>query len=247
MTTINLYGKLAKKFGSKIKIHLGRLNDFVSAVDSVKNGFREELIKMHNEGLDYFYDYGKNEINVLPIFCGSGKALFLIIAIILIIMIVAAAAFMAAALASSGATLAGGGAVTTMSVLSGAAASATLAGGAAIGFGSSFLVGAIMFSFSAAVGMLVSGIQMMMQKTPDMQQQHAAAGGTVSSISDTTKSYVFNSLGNGATQGGAVPIGYGRYKIGSKIIGISVKNYSTNQNYTNEFQNSPIQIPNIYD
>lgn len=242
MTTINLYGKLAKKFGSKIKIHLGRLNDFVSAIDSIKNGFREELIKMHNEGLDYFYDYGKNEINVLPIFCGSGKAWFLIIAIILIVLIVVAAAFMAAALAASGATLAGGGAVTTMSVLSGAAL-----GGVGVGLGASFAVGAIALGFSAAVGMLVSGIQMVMQKTPEMQQQHGASGGTVNSISDTTKSYVFNTLGNGATQGGAVPIGYGRCRVGSKIIGVSVKNYSTNQNYSNEFQSSSIQIPNIYD
>jgi predicted phage tail protein len=246
MTVINLYGKLAKKFGNKIKLHLGRLNDFIHAVDAIKNGFREELIKLHNEGFDYFYDFSKkNEINVFPILCGSGKGgLFIIIAIILIVLIVVAAAAMAAFLTAAGATSGVGAtaAVSTFGVLSGAAAF-----GAGVGIGASLAVGAIALAFNAAVGLLVAGIQMSTAKTPEMQQQHGSSGGATSSVAQSTKSYIFNNIGNQATQGSPIPIGYGRFRVGSKLIGISIKNYSTNQTYINEFGDNSIQVPNIYD
>jgi predicted phage tail protein len=265
MTTINIYGKLSKKFGSQIKLHLGRINDFINAIDSVKNGFRQELINLHKNGLDYFYDFKKNEINIFPVFCGSGRGIgTIILAVVLIAIIVVAAVMTAGAIlaAAPGAAGAGAGATAGAAAAGAAGAAATGTGitaasiltGAGIGaaFGVSTGLGlasvAIALSFNAAVSLLFAGIQMSLAKDPKQQDpQHIAVGGNTANISDQTKSYIFNNYGNQATQGSAIPIGYGRFKLGSKILAVSVRNYSTNQTAKNEFEINSLTLPNIYD
>jgi len=81
------------------------------------------------------------------------------------------------------------------------------------------------------IGLISAGVQAMIAKkaggpsvaTPD------AAVGTASSID---QSFAFNTQTNLATQGTAVPVGYGRLRVGSSLIQSTVKSYPMNIKFT---------------
>lgn len=62
----------------------------------------------------------------------------------------------------------------------------------------------------------------------------ASVGGATYSSEANGRSYIFSNNDNLASQGSFVPIGYGKFIIGSKIINVSIKNYSTNQTFAQE-------------
>jgi predicted phage tail protein len=83
MTNITIHGKLSKIFGNKISINLGNFKDVVCAIDSIKNGFRSEILKLMNSGYNYCIKKINSEIHILPFIGGSGKW-FLIAALIIV-------------------------------------------------------------------------------------------------------------------------------------------------------------------
>lgn len=224
MTTINIYGRLAKKFGSQIKLHLGKINDFINAVDSIKNGFRKELINLYNNGYGYIHSVDKKIINLVPSICGSGGNVWLAIALIVVAIIIV--------------VLTAGTAAAGVGMLFGYAGAGATAGAIAL----ASLTGAL---FLTGVSMLIS---MALTPSPEApKQQEGETGGSTSTIDAQTRSFIFNNNENIATQGALIALGYGRLRVASKIINVSVKNYSTNQNYKNEFsQNQSLQT-DIYD
>lgn len=60
-------------------------------------------------------------------------------------------------------------------------------------------------------------------------------GGQTASSFSRNRSYAFSNIDNVAAQNVPVPIGYGRMRIGSKIIQTSIKSYPTDANVYEEF------------
>lgn len=214
MTTIVLNGILGKVFPKKIKLNLGRINDFVNAIDSIYKGFRFKMKELAENGYNYAYKYDKEkkELTIIPLISGAGKNAIIIIAIVLIVVAVLLAPFTLGAFAS----LLGS---------SGSAGAAIVAAGGAISFAQAagiFLVSAM---FMTGISLLVQGLMMKPLKAPPAELK--AVGGGTMSASGSSKSYVFSGDRNVATQGTSVPIGYGKMKVGSRLIHLSIKSFST--------------------
>ena len=60
MTTVKIYGLLSKEFGTTIKIHLGKINDVLIAIDAVKNGFRKKVNELSRSNFNLFISFKKN-------------------------------------------------------------------------------------------------------------------------------------------------------------------------------------------
>lgn len=229
MTTVILHGLLGKKFGKKVKVHLGKLADFAIAVDSIKEGFRSFLLKLNDNNQGYCVHFEKNgaEIHVLPSIGGSGKTLLTIIAVILIVIaIVVAFLILGPGVAAFGALLTG-----TAAGVTGAAAVA---------------LGAAAIAFSVGVNLLITALRM--PSGPGSRDATGQAmidkGGGTSSTDANAKSFIFDNLQNVSSQGDSLPIGYGRMKISSHIIQVSKKAYQLSEYFKDQAlsENIPLEI-----
>jgi predicted phage tail protein len=86
MTEVRIHGYLSKFFNSKIKIHLGKMNDVFRALFAIKAGLREKIIDLQNKGYNYTYIVNKNIIDIIPVIAGLGKAGRWIVAAVLVIV-----------------------------------------------------------------------------------------------------------------------------------------------------------------
>jgi predicted phage tail protein len=215
MTTINLHGHIAKKFGKKIKLHLGRVNDFINAIDSIKTNFRKTLkiLSENGQNYDYCIDKEKNEINLIPSISGAGKIWIAIVMIVVAVVI---------------AVLTAGTGLAALGLLFGYAGAGATAGAA---FGA-FLIGTL---FMTGVSLLITTLMEPTLETP--KQAHIAMGGGTSSTADSTRSFIFDSTSNDSVQGVPVQIGYGRFKVGSQVLAVSLKNYLTSEVFNEEVDN----------
>ncbi len=186
MTEVRIYGYLSKFFGSKIKLHLGRLNDVFRAISAIKTGFREKVIELQNKGFHYTSSMENNIIHIFPTIVGCGRALKWIVGAIMII----------------------------------------------IGVVLLFIPGLQPIGMS----FITSGLTMFFMPDPKMSfgQKKQNTGGATLETRKGNQSFIFSNKNNIASQGNLIPIGYGQHLISSKIINISVKNYSTSQTFTSE-------------
>jgi len=103
-----------------------------------------------------------------------------------------------------------------------------VAGGGVVGAGG--LVGGALFAANlinaVVIGVVSMGLQMLLAPEPDAGPQISA---TTKALSE---SFSFSNKLNVASQGSPVPVGYGRLKVGSQLIQMSVKSYPQNQNAT---------------
>lgn len=92
MTTVKLYGILSKEFGDVIKIHLGKINDVLNAIDAIKIGFRKRIAELNSNKYNYCLEIDKKNkiIHILPAIGGSGKAWKWIVTAVLVVLAVAA-------------------------------------------------------------------------------------------------------------------------------------------------------------
>lgn len=73
MTEVKIHGYLSKVCKkNSIKIHLGRLNDVLFALDSIIPSFRNKVIELNSKGFAYAVKKIKNIIHITPILLGSG-------------------------------------------------------------------------------------------------------------------------------------------------------------------------------
>jgi predicted phage tail protein len=122
----------------------------------------------------------------------------------------------------------GSGGVALVTALGFATTAGTLVGGAA------FAAAAINFVILTAVSV---GLQMLLAPKPD-------AGPPISSSTKAlAESFAFSNKANVAAQGSAVPIGYGRLKVGSQLIQMSIKSYPQNQNATDMMRQNVYYSP----
>ena len=73
-------------------------------------------------------------------------------------------------------------------------------------------------------------------KLPSFNQTRVNTGGAVLGGGAKSESYIFSNNQNVASQGSLVPIGYGSFLLNSKIINVSIKNYSSSQSFISESQ-----------
>jgi predicted phage tail protein len=86
--------------------------------------------------------------------------------------------------------------------------------------------GSLLGSFAGSLAL--SAIASALSPKPDTQDQRVSATAEAS-----RSSFVFNNVVNTASQGAPVPIGYGRLKVGSKVIQATIKSFPQNQETQN--------------
>ena len=208
MTNVVIHGILAKKFGTSIKLKVGNFKFLVLAIDSIKNGFREEMMKLSKNGMNYEIIFNKDRVDIIPAIAGSGSTFYQILGVILQII---------------------GYALIIIFGWTGVAG--------VIGQGLVFL-GSGLYAY----GSRLEAIEKMENLFARMaeQQKGKAAGGATKLTGGKGKSYAFGADLNLSSQGSIVSIGYGKMKMGSNVIGASVKNNPTNI----DFEQSAISVSN---
>lgn len=189
MTEIRIYGYLSKLFGCSFKIYLGRLNDVIQAIDSIKSGFRQKIIELQSDGFSYCIQRVSNIINIIPFINGAGRTFMKVLSIVLVV------------------------------------------------------IGVILLFIPGFQGLGVQMIQMGLQlgiaaftPIPKLRFPSSAGsvGGGTAEVKKSNRSYVFSNSNNLAVQGSIVRLGYGKLKINSNIISVSIKNYPTNVSFETE-------------
>ncbi len=217
MTTVKFHGFLKKKYGDSVKLNLGRITDLVSAIDSIKKDFRKTLNELSQNGKHYSVIASEmgKVLEVVPTVIGFGKWAILIAAVILMVVGI------------GWAIMAG----FTLAMLAGVGTAATLA---------SMTAG---FLIMTGISLAVTALTMPKPNAPPKQGR--ATGGATQTSSARAKSYLFDTSQNRAFQGGIIPIGYGKYKIASKIINISIKNYEQSINFEKSLQEDFLETSNL--
>jgi predicted phage tail protein len=207
MTNVYLYGILGKIFGKHLKIYVASGNCAINAIECNRPGFLKKI-----------YSLAKKEYHYLIMIDGElveNKNSFLEKRKITQINIIPC--------------IAGNGFVGGM-----------VAGALGLAAGSigSVIVSTLVSSLvSVALSVGMSMIMKNINKQSEPPQQAAAAerisvGGMASAVSSAGKSYIFSNPNNHASQGSAIPIGFGKMRVASSLIFSSVKNYDTNFNFS---------------
>ena len=211
MTSIYLHGQLGKELGEKWDLNVDSVAEAISAIDAntgklinfIQSKLQDNIsynIVVDEEEIseqDLLCKTPQKEIHITPVVEGSkGGAMKIIAGIALV-----AAPYLAA-------TMAGGlGAGFAGTALGGAAGSSTIGA----------LYGNLNFFGNMVVGLgmslVMGGITELMTKTPTMGE------------AKQTQSYLFQGNVNNQLQGQAVPIGYGRLRVGSQVIGLFQSNH----------------------
>ena len=87
MTTVKIYGFLAKEFGDTIKVHLGKINDALNAIDAIKSGFRKKINELNKNKFNYCVQFdSRNKIlHILPVIGGNSKVWKWVVTVVLVI------------------------------------------------------------------------------------------------------------------------------------------------------------------
>ena len=91
--------------------------------------------------------------------------------------------------------------------------------------------------YGVALAAISYGIQSLLTKPPSQNTPGSTGTSTAAS-----QSYLFSNGENVTQQGGPVPLGYGRLKIGSAVIQQTIKNYPNSITTLNEFVNQTTQV-----
>jgi predicted phage tail protein len=99
-----------------------------------------------------------------------------------------------------------------------------------------FMGHVVSFLVNTAISLAISFLTSSLNNQGSMPQRSSAIaiGGATATIEAQGKSYVFSNKENIASQGSAIPVGYGKMKINSQVIHANIKTYSTNYSFTNE-------------
>ena len=220
MTNVYLYGELRNKFGEEFKFNINSAKEALAAINANKRGFLNEVKRLSMKGIHYrmviddcVVQHPKeaeiqktpSEIHIVPIVWGAGSNGMAIG------MVVAGIVLMAA---TGGLGAAAMGMMGTTSIFG--------AGAAAVGTTAAVAAGSLA-AFSSTLAMIgasiaVQGVMSLLTPKPKADfNQEVQAGG---------KSYLFGNKPANASQGQAVPVGYGRLKIGSSQISSSTNHHA---------------------
>jgi predicted phage tail protein len=157
---------------------------------------------------------------------------------------------MAAAYSAAGGGFAGVSAAAMASFGGGFAMSTSVAatvGAFGITLGTWATIGSIVLSLGITLAMTAYKLKSLSQQKNAKQEIDRAVGGTAARVATRNKSYIFSNTQNVAFQGMSVPIGYGKTRIGSKIISISIKNFPVTTSFSNASQSLQNNFINFND
>ena len=97
---------------------------------------------------------------------------------------------------------------------------------------------------SAGISFGISLIANALNKQGAPPQQNIAVGGAVMTAEAKGKSFIFTNWSNLVAQGTAVPVGYGKARIASRVIYATTKNYPTSQTFTSASNLNNLNIIN---
>lgn len=195
MTNIILHGILAKEFGENFRMKIHKAVNVIKAIDVNRKNFNKRVFELSREGLNYTMIVDGKKITELEELNIQREPQ----EIHLVPLIVG----------SGGGLIVGGIAGVILGSSSAGAAFAAVGVGA---FLSSVVTGVILTAVSI-------GLQMLLAPKPD-------AGPPISaSTKALSESFSFSNKANVASQGSPVPVGYGRLKVGSQLIQMSIKSY----------------------
>ena len=101
------------------------------------------------------------------------------------------------------------------------------------------IVGTTQALAMAAIAAITTGLQMALAPKPEAPEQ----------ISATTRalreSFTFSNKVNVASQGSPVPVGYGRLKVGSKVVQHCIKSFPQSESSIEAFTANPFNIDDI--
>ena len=111
----------------------------------------------------------------------------------------------------------------------------------ALGAGPGFATAGVgLFLANVVTGIIVAtvsmGLQMLLAPKPDAGPQISA---TTKALSD---SFNFSNRANVASQGTPIPVGYGRMKVGSQIIHMSIKSYPQGRESSSAMRQNPYAV-----
>jgi len=209
MTNVYLYGELQNKFGEEFKFNINSAKEALLAINANKKGFLDEIKKLAMKGVHYRIVID-DEVVLHPKEVEIQKAPneIHILPIVwgagkngMAIGMIVVGALLVAATGGFGAAIAG-----------------KFAGGALAAGGSLATLGTTLGMIGASIA--VQGVMSLLTPKPKADfNQEVQAGG---------KSYLFGNKPANASQGQAVPVGYGRLKIGSSQISSSTDHYALN-------------------
>lgn len=219
MTNVYLYGELRNLFGHEFKFNVSCGKEVLLAINANRRGFGDAIKKLAAKGVHYRIivddDVVKTkeeleitkapkEVHIVPIVWGAGKnGVLIAVGVLAIIFTAGAAGAFAGALGSTGAL--GGAVGSTAAAAAGGATTFTALGSAMMGLGISLVLQGVMGALFPP-------------PKPDFNQEVQAGG----------KSYLFGNKPNNTSQGQAVPVGYGRLKIGASQISAGMSHHSLN-------------------
>ena len=214
MRTVHFYGSLAERYGDHLDLEVASVQELVRAMQAnfgdfyanVRDGAYQIVRgKSRNSG-DFIledrleFNLGGEDLHIIPVVMGAGKKGFF--SIVLGIALIATGfggAFAASSFSAAGATSAG---------------LATPAFGGAFG---SFLTYGRIASFGSSL--LLQGVASLL--APKVET-------TVPTTTDKLSSFSFSGVTNTVSQGGPVPVCYGRMLLGSVVIsgGLTIEQLS---------------------
>lgn len=217
MTEIQLHGILGQLFGKIFKFKISNIHFALKALEANREGFFVELMNLSKEGYNYVLVVDGNIVEShkeLQEFKKIKSIHFL------------------PAICGAG-PVTGPAAAIIGSTILGSTIAAQIVG---------FVINMLVYS---AISLGVSLIAQMLTKQgsgPTTSQAYTAVAGITTQVADMEKSYIFNNNVNTASQGDSIPIGYGKYKIASKVLNAGIKSYPQTFRTSTEFQESSLRI-----
>jgi predicted phage tail protein len=207
--TIHLHGKLGQDFGEQFRLDVANAPEAVRALSLQLKGFRQAIeagqfrvVRGDPEqgGMDlgpeeFSFRLGRHDLHIIPVPAGSkGGGGKLILGALMIVAAFIPGVNIAVGLAFEG-------------VAAAATGVEVAAGAFAAGFG---------FLQSAGTMLVLGGIAQMLAPSPKVNnyQQREAP--------EQRPSFLFNGAVNTVEQGQPVPVVYGRYRVGSVVVGAGV-------------------------
>ena len=210
MTNINLHGILGVLYGKTFKMHVQSGFLALKALNCINSGFIKKINDLHRDGLAYSIIIDGQWI------CDKDNLnCFKSIKQIDIVPAISGAGFWKSFL--------------QIALVFVAVAAIAFTGGAS-------LLGALAMGALAAGAMALQMFMAPKAKDGSSGSNQQYVGGQSASSSSQNKSYAFSNMDNVSMQNVPVPVGYGRMRIGTKIIQTSIKTFPTDASVYEQFR-----------